>query len=150
MSFKKLSDLNDIYNFQDTIILCEIFENIATEMANKFPYNPRKCTSISTLSGCIHRYLSKVIISFPTNAETVELFEKMLIGGLRCINTGLEFDSSVLIGKKEQKVICSIRNHDTDEVENKHVIAKILKMDENNQYGNAMAKPLPASCIKKK
>ena len=28
MRMKKLSDLNDIYNLQDTIILCEIFENI--------------------------------------------------------------------------------------------------------------------------
>ena len=149
MSFKKLSDLNDICNFQDTIILCEIFENRVTEMAKKFPYNPRKCTSISTLSGCIHRYLSKVIILFLTNAETVELFEKTLIGGMSCVNTRLEFDSFVLIGEKEQKLICSIRNHDTDEVENKFVVTKILKMDENNQYGNAMPKPLRTSCIKK-
>ena len=28
-------------------------------------------------------------------------------------------------------------------------INKILKMDENNQYGNPMTKPLPYSCIKK-
>ena len=27
MRLKKLSELNDIYNFHDTIILCEIFEN---------------------------------------------------------------------------------------------------------------------------
>ena len=25
---------------------------------------------------------------------------------------------------------------------------KILKLDENNQYGNAMTKPLPTGCIK--
>ena len=30
----------------------------------------------------------------------------------------------------------------------KRVIGKILKMDENNQYGNAMTKPLPTGCIK--
>ena len=29
---KNLSDLNDIYNFQDTIIVCKIFENRAKEM----------------------------------------------------------------------------------------------------------------------
>ena len=29
MRLKKLSKLNDIYNFQDTIILCQIFENRA-------------------------------------------------------------------------------------------------------------------------
>ena len=31
----------------------------------------------------------------------------------------------------------------------KRVTTKILKMDENNQYGNAMTKPLPYVCIKK-
>ena len=30
----------------------------------------------------------------------------------------------------------------------KRVITKILKLDENNQYGNGMTKPLPAACIK--
>ena len=32
--------------------------------------------------------------------------------------------------------------------ENKRVISKILKLDENNQYGHAMTKPLPTGCIK--
>ena len=30
----------------------------------------------------------------------------------------------------------------------KRVITKILKLDDNNQYGNGMAKPLPTGCIK--
>ena len=32
----------------------------------------------------------------------------------------------------------------------KRISSKILKMDENNQYGKAMTKPLPYGCIKKK
>ena len=32
----------------------------------------------------------------------------------------------------------------------KRVVSKILKIDENNQYGNAMTKLLPNGCIKKK
>ena len=32
----------------------------------------------------------------------------------------------------------------------KCISSKILKMDENNQYGMAMTKQLPYSCIKKK
>lgn len=32
MRLKKLSDLNNIYNFQDTIIVCEVFENRTKEM----------------------------------------------------------------------------------------------------------------------
>ena len=54
LRLRKLSNLNDIYNFQDTIILCEIFENRAKDMIKKIPYNPRKCPSASSLSGCIH------------------------------------------------------------------------------------------------
>ena len=30
----------------------------------------------------------------------------------------------------------------------KKVITKILKLDENNQYGHGMTKPLPTGCIK--
>ena len=54
LRLQKLSNLNDIYNFQDTFILCEIFKNRVKEMTKKLPYNPRKCTSASSLSGCIH------------------------------------------------------------------------------------------------
>ena len=39
MPLNKLSKLSDIYNFQDTIILCKIFENRAIEMMEKFSYN---------------------------------------------------------------------------------------------------------------
>ena len=30
----------------------------------------------------------------------------------------------------------------------KRIITKILKLDENNQYGMAMTEPLPTGCIK--
>ena len=40
LHLKKLSGLNNIYNFQDTIILCKIFENRAREFMQKFLYNP--------------------------------------------------------------------------------------------------------------
>ena len=149
LSQNKLSELNDIYNFQDTVILCEIFENRATKMSKRFPYSRCKCTSASTLSGCIHRYLSKAITLFPTNSGVVELFEKTLTGGMSWVNTRLSFDSSLLIGEKKQKLIYNIRNPQTQQNESKRIVAKILKMDENNQYGNVMTKRLPTGCIKK-
>ena len=91
--------LNDIYNFQDTVILCKVFENRAMEMMQKFPYNLRKCTSASSLSECIHRFLLKAIIALPTRAEIVDLFEQALIGGFSCVNTRLDFDSKLLLPK---------------------------------------------------
>ena len=76
MKMSNISDLNAFYNFQDTIILAEIFENRASIMHQKFGYNSLKCSSASTLSGAIQRHMSKVIISFPTNVDIVELMEK--------------------------------------------------------------------------
>ena len=37
-----------------------------------------------------------------------------------------------------------------DKKQTKRISSKIIKMDKNNQYGMAMAKPLPYGCIKKK
>ena len=82
MRLDKLSELNDIYNFQDTIILCKIFQNREIERMRKFPYNLRKCTSASSLSGCIHRFLLKAIIVLPKWAEIVDLLNKYLSADL--------------------------------------------------------------------
>ena len=57
---------------------------------------------------------------------------------MSCVNTGLVFDSSLLIGEKEQKLIYNIRNPQTGQNESKRVVAKILNM----------TKPLPTGCIK--
>ena len=153
---KKLLDLNDIYNFQDTIILCKIFENRANQMMNRFLYSPRKCSSVSSLSGCIHRLLSKTVIALPTKAEIVELSEQTLIGGFSCVNTHLPFDSKILLPKDEEnksnqkfKLIHRIKNELANKFENKRILTKILKMDGNNQCGNTMIKLLPTGSIKK-
>ena len=42
MHMQNLSDLNDIYNMQDTILFYKIFENRAMEIIKKCPYNPSK------------------------------------------------------------------------------------------------------------
>ena len=156
LRLKKLSDLNGINNFQDTTILCEIFESRAKEMMKKIPYNPQKCTSASFLSRCIHQYLFKTIIALPAQAEIVELFEKTLIGKFSCEKTRLAFDSSILLPKNLQyqqkenfKFIFKIKHEMENIFEDKRVVTKILKMDENNQYGNDMTKPLPTGNIKK-
>ena len=48
------------------------------------------------------------------------------------------------------KLIYRIKSDLTNKFENRRIVTKIIKMDENNQYGNAMTKPLPTSSIKKK
>ena len=44
------------------------------------------------------------------------------------------------------KVVYNLETN--DEKIKKRIITKILKLDENNQYGNGMTKPLPTGCIK--
>ena len=48
-------ELNKIYNFQDTIILCEIFEQRCSHLQDIFKLNPRKCNSTCSFSGSVHR-----------------------------------------------------------------------------------------------
>ena len=149
LKMRNLGDLNDLYNAQDVILLCELIENRFQFMQDKYGFNPSKCNSASSLSGCIEREMSKVIISFPTNVEHLDIFEKTITGGFSCVNTRLAFDTTILLPKKIDgsrnfnfKCIYNIND------EKKRVISKILKLDENNQYGHAMTKPLPTGCIK--
>ena len=66
LKMRNLGDLNDLYNTQDVILLCEIFESRFQAMQNTYGFNPRKCNSASAISGCIEREMSKVIIALPT------------------------------------------------------------------------------------
>ena len=57
--------------------------------------------------------------------------------------------SRIVLPKKQQnqpkensKLIYNIKNELKNIFEDKSVVTKILKMDENNKYGNAMTKPL--------
>ena len=73
--------MNDLYNAQDVILLCEIAENRFQFMHDQYNFNPRKCNSASTLSGCIEREMSRVIIVLPTSNEAVDIFEQTVTRG---------------------------------------------------------------------
>ena len=60
LKMSDLSDLNDLYNAQDVILLCEILENRFQAMYNKTLYNPRKCNSVRKLGSCIQCEQSKI------------------------------------------------------------------------------------------
>ena len=97
LKMRNLGDMNDLYNAQDVILLCEIIENGFQLMQEENGYNPRKCNSASTISSCIERKMSKVIIALPTSNEVVDIFEKTLTGGFSCVNTRLAFDTEILL-----------------------------------------------------
>ena len=97
LRLKTLGDLNRIYNFQDTAILCKIFESRSALLQKLFKYNAKKCNSTSSFSGCVHRLKSKCKIVLPTDAEIVRIFEKTVMGGYCCINTKMAFDTNLLL-----------------------------------------------------
>ena len=92
MKIENLEELNKLYNFQDTIILCEIFEQRSAHLQKMFKFYTKNCNSARSFSGCVHRGKSKCLIALPTDTEQVKLFEGILIGGFSCVNTRLAFD----------------------------------------------------------
>ena len=146
LNLKTLGDLNKYYNIQDTLILCVVFERRSDMLQRLFKFNPRKCNSASALSGYAHRNKSKCNIVLPQDTEVVKLFEKTLIGGYCCINTWLAFDTEVFLKDLEnERVLLTDRQGQL-----RRFSSKIIKVDENNQYGFATTKPLPYGVIKKK
>ena len=146
LKLETLGDLNRIYNFQDTAILCEIFESRSTLLQKPFKYNPRKCNSAKSCSWCVHRLKSKCRFVLPTIAKIIRVFEETVLVGYSCINTRMGFDSNLLLNDpKNEKILFKTTGNEL-----KRFSSKIIKMDENNQYGMAMTKPLPYGYIKKK
>ena len=127
LKMRDLSDMSDLYNTQDVILLCKIIENRFQLMQDKYDFNLRKCNSESTLSGSIERDLSKIIISLPTNHDHVELFEKTLTGDFSCVNTRLSFDTEILLP--------NVENPDKDNWKDySYKVSYNLKFDEEEKY----------------
>ena len=165
---RDLSDLNDLYNAQDVIILLEIIENRFQQIMDMTDYNPRIINSASKLSGCIQREKSKCIIALPTDNIQMEIFEKTVCGGYSSVNNRLSFDTELLMPnltkndydkmnidqsfyafkRDDLKLGYMLKLNNYSSYKRKRVITKIVKFDENNQYGYAMTRPMPTGCIK--
>ena len=50
--------------------------------------------------------------------------------------------------RDDLKVVYSLMLEGKKKPQKRRVITKILKLDENDQYGFTMTKPMPAGCIK--
>ena len=163
LKMRDLSDLNDLYNVQDVIILLEVIENRFQKIMEMTDYNPRIINSASKLSRCIQREKSKCILALPTDNIQMEIFEKTVCGGYSSVNNRLSFDTELLMpnvtknDKKENpkpfkrddlKLGYMLKLNDYSSYKRKRVITKIIKFDENNQYGYAMTRPMPTGCIK--
>lgn len=76
LNLGNLGQLNKLYNFQDTVILAKIFEQRCNRLQGLFKFNPRKCNSASSFSGCVHRDKSKCLIALPTNATDILILKE--------------------------------------------------------------------------
>ena len=83
LRLETLGNMNKIYNIQDTLILCEIFEQRSMLLEKLFKFNPRKCNSASSFSGCVQRKRANVILCFLQTLKKIKVFEKTLIGGYK-------------------------------------------------------------------
>ena len=93
---RNLGYMNDLYNAQDVILLCEIIENWLQVMHDTYGFNLRKCNSASSMSSCIERKMSRIIILLPTKLEHIEIFEQAVTGGFSSVNARLAFDTQIL------------------------------------------------------
>ena len=112
----------------------------------------------------------KVIFALPTSSAYIKIFEKTLSGAFSCVNTRLGCDTEILLPNLKQldfnkmtidesihafkrdnlKVCCGSKLDGEKNYSEHRVIAKILKLDENNQYGLAMTKPMAVGSTKEK
>ena len=96
------------------------------------------------------------------------MFTKTVTSRFSCVDTRLAFHAEILMPnyansqydkisidqnfksykRQDLKVSYKLKLEGENTCSDKQIISKILKLDENNQYGYAMTKPLPTGCIK--
>ena len=156
LKMRNLGDLNSSYNAQDFILLCDIIENRFQAMQDAYEFNPRRCNSASSMTGCIEREMSKIILALPTKYEHIEIFEQTVTGSFRSVNTRLAFDSEILLPNLTNNI--GFENNPMNKnfnykvaynlkIENKKAKKRVITKI-SNKYGNGMIKPLPTGCLK--
>ena len=72
-----------------------------------------------------------------------------MTGGFSCVNNRLAFDTQIILNNKQtEKVVFDLKI--AGEKQTKRISSVLVKVDENNQYGQAMRKPRPYGCINRK
>ena len=72
---------------------------------------------------------------------------QILLPNLHKLKSNLDLENNPMSKDFNYKVVYNLKL-DKNKAQKKRVISKILKMDENNQYGNGMTKPLGTGGIK--
>ena len=78
LKMRNLGELDNLYNAQDVILLCEIIENRFQTMQDTYGFNPRRCNSASSMSGFIEREMSKLYLLYEQNTIMLKFLNKRL------------------------------------------------------------------------
>ena len=89
--------------------------------------------------------MSRAIIALPTSNEMLDIFEQAITGGFSYVNNRLTFDSEIFLPnamkqnteskdyrKNYDVKVCYNIKLNSEKIQPKRVITKILKLDENN------------------
>ena len=129
LKMRKWVNMNELYNARDVILLCEIGKNRFQFMHDWYGFNPRKCNSASTLSGCIERQMLRVIITLPTSNEVIDILEQTITGSFSSVNKRLAFDTEILLPNLIQ--------HNSEEDSQKDYNYKVcysIKINDDNMW----------------
>ena len=123
-------------------------------MYQMYGFISRWCSSASSLRGCIERNNTNIITAQPANRDIIELFlKKTLIEGFSSVNTGVAFDTEILLPSLSSKDNSQLNVDESFQIQKRtdlkvgdrlqsrndssynayQEIRKILKMDQNNQ-----------------
>ena len=101
MHMKNLSDLKDIYNMQDTILLCKIFKNCSSEiMKNTRTIRVNAHQQVRSENAFIDFY-RKLWFLYQQDRTCGAFWKNPFSCGFSCLSTILDFDSSILFLRSE-------------------------------------------------
>ena len=125
--------------------MVSIVNNRLHNLHKLFGYEPKHFASTSGFSSAALAKHSRHVLTKPPNNEILMAFEKAVRGGYSSIMQRLSLDTCIIPGPK---VTPYLWNDKTKTMEKRNFYCKLLKCDENNQYGFSMTKKIPTGGIR--
>ena len=145
LKLKNIGELVSLYNYADVIILTCLAQNRFNTLRQKAgQIEPKAYSSTCTFTGNAMLKQSKITINKAPNLKCLEAFEKSIVGGYTSTPIRISFNTSLI----SNEGIDLLLPDENNKVSKKKVFTSVLKLDQINQYGMAMTKPLPKGGIR--
>lgn len=148
LKMKDLNQLLHVYNFSDVVTLTVIAQNrFASLRESSLNLEPKNFSSMATYSQAVGLLYTHVILTGPNDCDKTQTFYNSIYGGYSATPTRLAFDTVILPEDPKIKIDSKLFGLEGG-FEDYKVLTSLEKVDENNQYGYAMTKPLGVGGIK--